>query len=166
MFGRLKAQWALPLLLAHGANPWIKDNRGKCPVYYLGYSRPFFIKNLLQMAMTYPPPRVWSLCKARAAGEVEGLEEGEGARERGEGAREGGSGPSRKQGLYRTHVIEGIKGLKEGFIEEAVEEEGRKEEAEEERRRRRKGRVLCSVEGRVRGERRCLVWCGETKVRR
>jgi len=101
MFGRLKAQWALPILLAHGANPWIKDNRGKCPVYYLGHSRPFFVENLLKTAMTYPPPRVWSLCKARAAGEVEGLEEGEGERERGEGAREGGSGPSRKRGLKK-----------------------------------------------------------------
>ena len=81
MFGRLKAQWALPLLLAHGANPWIKDNRGKYPVYYLGPYRSFSIDNLLQTAMTNPPPRVWSLCKARAAEEVEELEERDGWRE-------------------------------------------------------------------------------------
>ena len=46
-----------------------------------------------------------------------------------------------------------------------MEEEGRKEEAEEERRRRRKGRVLCSVEGRVRrGEKMpCVVWSDKSQ---
>jgi hypothetical protein len=151
MFGRLKAQWALPLLLAHGANPWIKDNRGKFPVYYLGHSRPFSIENLLKTAMTNPPPRVWSLCKARAAGEVEELEDGEGWREGGEGTSEGGRVLSGGWGLCKTYFIEGMQGVDEGLIGEEKEEWEREEvEAEKERRRRRTGRVLCSVKGRAR----------------
>lgn len=78
MFGRLKAQWAVPLLLAAGANPWIRDRKGKLPVYYVGYKRPASVERSLRLAMANPPPRVWMLCRGRAIGAMTACADGVG----------------------------------------------------------------------------------------
>lgn len=170
MFGGRKAHWALPLLLAHGANPWVKDSRKRLPIYYLSrHSQPALIDALLERAMTSPPPRVWSLCKARAAGEVEEMEERKGGREGGDTERQEGSRPSETWGAYRTGMCEGMGGSDEELIEEEEgEEEREKEMAQEERSWGRKGRVACSVEGRAKKGNKmpCVVWReGNMKVK-
>lgn len=164
MFGGRKAYWALPLLLANGANPWVKDRRGRLPIYYLSrYSQPAFIEALLSKAMTSPPPPVWSLCKARAAEEVEEMEEREKEREKGCADGQEASRPSGVRGVCRTDIRK-IMGVSEAELieEEEAEEEGGKVMAQEERGRGGKGRVACSVEERAKKGNKMprIVWTG------